>query len=291
MQSDLHKIIVSPQPLTSDHVKVFLYQILRGECLSHVLKNKLLGSPLNFYVFHSAGLKYLHSARVLHRDIKPGNLLVNSNCCLKVSLTRNEHLTVDSGTHSTQIWPVIWDLFLHGLPVLLIFLHKLTSKHDRRILLKWFWPGLSFFCAACDIHGFIQPEPVCLLQLAWGHSPYYSYLLPWKWPLACSCYQHEMHYWRYPPKPCILSVEINQGNRLPAVDKMMDNFHHLVLIWPSGVTHFLINKPLPSAIIQLFIYIYHSSRPHQSFDSYISLWGGDAVSLKACWPLDDLSNP
>lgn len=30
MQSDLHKIIVSPQPLTSDHVKVFVYQILRG---------------------------------------------------------------------------------------------------------------------------------------------------------------------------------------------------------------------------------------------------------------------
>jgi len=59
MQSDLHKIIVSPQPLTADHVKVFLYQILRG-------------------------LKYLHSARVLHRDIKPGNLLVNSNCCLKI---------------------------------------------------------------------------------------------------------------------------------------------------------------------------------------------------------------
>ncbi|XP_074642401.1 serine/threonine-protein kinase NLK-like isoform X2 [Tubulanus polymorphus] len=59
MQSDLHKIIVSPQPLTADHVKVFLYQILRG-------------------------LKYLHSARVIHRDIKPGNLLVNSNCVLKI---------------------------------------------------------------------------------------------------------------------------------------------------------------------------------------------------------------
>ncbi|VDP16092.1 unnamed protein product [Soboliphyme baturini] len=59
MQSDLHKIIVSPQPLTSDHVKVFVYQILRG-------------------------LKYLHSANLLHRDIKPGNLLVNSNCLLKI---------------------------------------------------------------------------------------------------------------------------------------------------------------------------------------------------------------
>lgn len=33
MQSDLHKIIVSPQPLTADHVKVFLYQILRGKLI------------------------------------------------------------------------------------------------------------------------------------------------------------------------------------------------------------------------------------------------------------------
>ena len=31
LQSDLHKIIVSPQHLSVDHIKVFLYQILRGE--------------------------------------------------------------------------------------------------------------------------------------------------------------------------------------------------------------------------------------------------------------------
>lgn len=59
MQSDLHKIIVSQQPLSPDHIKVFTYQILRG-------------------------LKYLHSANILHRDIKPGNLLVNSDCMLKI---------------------------------------------------------------------------------------------------------------------------------------------------------------------------------------------------------------
>ncbi|XP_077996277.1 serine/threonine-protein kinase NLK-like isoform X3 [Glandiceps talaboti] len=78
LQSDLHKIIVSPQPLSSDHVKVFLYQILRG-------------------------LKYLHSAHILHRDIKPGNLLVNSNCVLKIcdfGLARV--MEPDESRHMTQ---------------------------------------------------------------------------------------------------------------------------------------------------------------------------------------------
>jgi nemo like kinase len=55
----LHKIIVSPQSLSQDHVKLFFYQILRG-------------------------VKYLHSAGIVHRDLKPGNLLVNSNCLVKI---------------------------------------------------------------------------------------------------------------------------------------------------------------------------------------------------------------
>ena len=33
MQSDLHRIIVSPQPLSADHIKLFVYQILRGQSL------------------------------------------------------------------------------------------------------------------------------------------------------------------------------------------------------------------------------------------------------------------
>jgi len=59
MDTDLHYIIHSKQPLSDEHFKYFLYQILRG-------------------------VHAIHSAHVLHRDLKPGNLLVNKNCDLKV---------------------------------------------------------------------------------------------------------------------------------------------------------------------------------------------------------------
>jgi len=59
METDLHRIIYSKQPLSIDHIQYFVYQILRG-------------------------LKYIHSANVLHRDLKPSNLLLNSNCDLKI---------------------------------------------------------------------------------------------------------------------------------------------------------------------------------------------------------------
>jgi len=59
METDLASILKSPQPLSDEHCQFFIYQILRG-------------------------LKFMHSAGVIHRDLKPRNLLVNSNCDLKI---------------------------------------------------------------------------------------------------------------------------------------------------------------------------------------------------------------
>ncbi|KAK0587945.1 hypothetical protein LWI29_031659 [Acer saccharum] len=59
MESDLHQVIKANDDLTPEHYQFFLYQLLRG-------------------------LKYIHSANVFHRDLKPKNILANADCKLKI---------------------------------------------------------------------------------------------------------------------------------------------------------------------------------------------------------------
>lgn len=59
MESDLHQVIKANDDLTREHQQFFLYQLLRA-------------------------LKYMHTANVYHRDLKPKNILANANCKLKI---------------------------------------------------------------------------------------------------------------------------------------------------------------------------------------------------------------
>eukprot|EP00635_Sarcinochrysidales_sp_CCMP3193_P004755 CAMPEP_0118889788 /NCGR_PEP_ID=MMETSP1166-20130328/545_1 /TAXON_ID=1104430 /ORGANISM="Chrysoreinhardia sp, Strain CCMP3193" /LENGTH=881 /DNA_ID=CAMNT_0006828383 /DNA_START=263 /DNA_END=2908 /DNA_ORIENTATION=+ len=59
LQTDLHDVIYARRPLSRAHVQYFAYQMLRG-------------------------LAYMHAKTVVHRDIKPGNILLNDQCQLKI---------------------------------------------------------------------------------------------------------------------------------------------------------------------------------------------------------------
>eukprot|EP00978_Attheya_sp_CCMP212_P023224 scaffold70598_cov60-Attheya_sp.AAC.1 len=59
VDTDLYKLIMSPQYLTTEHIQTFLYQMLTG-------------------------VQYIHSSSVIHRDLKPANILLNEDCSLKI---------------------------------------------------------------------------------------------------------------------------------------------------------------------------------------------------------------
>ncbi|MBA0605171.1 hypothetical protein Godav_017775 [Gossypium davidsonii] len=88
MDTDLRQIIRSDQQLTDDHCRVGIKGILSSRTIvDHAV---LL---LQYFVYQILrGLKYAHSANVLHRGLKPINLLLNANGNLN---------TVDFGLAST----------------------------------------------------------------------------------------------------------------------------------------------------------------------------------------------
>lgn len=62
-------------------------------------------------------MKYLHAAKIMHRDVKPGNLLINSDCLLKIcdfGLARVDE--PDSSKYMTQeVVTQYYRLVLHSI--------------------------------------------------------------------------------------------------------------------------------------------------------------------------------
>lgn len=76
LRTDLYKLICE-RKISSDHTKYFIYQIIRG-------------------------VYYIHSAGVLHRDLKPDNVLTNAECEAKICDFDFARGMADSTQTSTQ---------------------------------------------------------------------------------------------------------------------------------------------------------------------------------------------
>ncbi|KAF2590709.1 hypothetical protein F2Q70_00041151 [Brassica cretica] len=98
MDTDPEKLIKSNQELTKYHHQFYMYQLLRG-------------------------LKYIHSANVLHRDLKPGNILLNVNSELKICDFGLAHVASDA---MTQYVGTKW----YRAPELLLSSSAYTSAID-----------------------------------------------------------------------------------------------------------------------------------------------------------------
>lgn len=92
MDTDLHHLLRSNQQLTDDHCQVVdpnptlllcrpLFSVPNPFFSFFFYDDR----PVQYFVYQLLrGLKYVHSANVLHRDLRPSNMLLNAKCDLKI---------------------------------------------------------------------------------------------------------------------------------------------------------------------------------------------------------------
>ncbi len=98
-------------------------------------------------------MKYVHSAFVIHRDLKPGNLLVNSDCELKIcdfGLSRGYGSPSEENvTHLTEYVATRW---YRAPEIMLAFRYVLSDNveyarlNSSEVTTQPVRAGLSRFC-------------------------------------------------------------------------------------------------------------------------------------------------
>ncbi|XP_012590532.1 PREDICTED: mitogen-activated protein kinase 11 [Condylura cristata] len=78
--------VFTPDESLDDFTDFYLVMPFMGTDLGKLMKHERLSEDrVQFLVFQMLkGLKYIHAAGVVHRDLKPGNLAVNEDCELKI---------------------------------------------------------------------------------------------------------------------------------------------------------------------------------------------------------------
>lgn len=105
MPADLSRAMRSTVVLRPEHIKYFMFQLLRG-------------------------INFMHTANVLHRDLKPNNILINSRCELRICDFGLARATFENGP-DTMFWTDYVATRWYRAPELLMnYLNKYSTAID-----------------------------------------------------------------------------------------------------------------------------------------------------------------